>query len=48
MFAKLTAGLLAGAWIVAWRHTDAAHYHAVAPAPAAGVEPLPPEQTLQG
>ena len=44
----IAAGLLAGAWIVAWRHTDAAHYHAVAPAPAAGVEPLPPEQTLQG
>jgi DHA1 family tetracycline resistance protein-like MFS transporter len=28
----IAAALLAGAWIVAWRFTDAAHYHEAAPA----------------
>ena len=35
----IAAALLAGAWIVAWRFTDAAHLHAAAPAPAGETEP---------
>jgi DHA1 family tetracycline resistance protein-like MFS transporter len=34
----IAAGLLAGAWIVAWRFTDAAHYHEAAPATAGEAE----------
>jgi len=42
--------LLAGAWVVAWRFTDAAHYHEMAPATAATgeAEPPAPEPSLQG
>jgi ApbE superfamily uncharacterized protein (UPF0280 family) len=47
----IAAALLAGAWFVARRYTDAAHYHAVAPAAAVAgeAEPVPPpEPSLQG
>jgi DHA1 family tetracycline resistance protein-like MFS transporter len=46
----IAAALLAGAWLVARRYTDAAHYHAVAPAAEAAGEAdaLPPEQSLPG
>jgi DHA1 family tetracycline resistance protein-like MFS transporter len=45
----IAAALLAGAWVVAWRFTDAAHYHEAAPATAGEAEPVPPpEPSLQG
>lgn len=47
----IAAALLACAWLVAWRFTDAEHMHVVAPAPAATgeAEALPPEpSSLQG
>ena len=34
----IAAALLAGAWIVAWRFTDTAHYHEAAPATAGETE----------
>jgi DHA1 family tetracycline resistance protein-like MFS transporter len=44
----VAAALLAGAWIVAWRFTDAAHYHEATPASAGEGEPAPTEPSLQG
>jgi DHA1 family tetracycline resistance protein-like MFS transporter len=44
----IAAALLAGAWIVAWRFTDAAHYHEATPASAGEGEPAPTEPSLQG
>jgi DHA1 family tetracycline resistance protein-like MFS transporter len=44
----IAAAVLAGAWIVAWRFTDAAHYHEATPASAGEGEPAPTEPSLQG